>query len=379
MKLLSWSVLQNVENLVLLCCLLFAFLPRSVDGSTVIAAKCTDGIVLMSDSVAGNTGGNPLISNRASKKMFRITANTLLCTPGGGGLASKDFQRLYDELHKTIQNHRCRYGSSLSTSAIARMTRQLVNTKYTRAHVIIAGWDSDDIKPDDVALEESLRGSAGTTLNKLEDAFNIRDNVYEMASTSSSNREMQYNCHSICVGACSGTRDVTIGTSTSTTCTDPVGTTSTSTSISKGTDLAGFSSKTRNYAQECEYVPVPCECEYVLCEVLPGGTLIEGESVLVAGTGAAVVAAYVADALEQLQSPAPPQERAQTQAKTRARAQRQSLMQRQRQVLWRVWQYCLCFLCFFVYVFFTSVIVVTERSERYLLIPFPSMMFLLYL
>lgn len=111
------------------------------EATTVIAAKCSDGIVLAADSLSANGGGGILISSRTSKKVFMLTQSTAICTVASSGNGAVHFQQLYNELRETIRSHQTSFESTLTSSAIINVARQLVNNKYNEAHVVIAGWE----------------------------------------------------------------------------------------------------------------------------------------------------------------------------------------------------------------------------------------------
>lgn len=111
------------------------------DASTIIATKCRDGIVLAADSLSASGGSGILISSRTSKKVFILTQSTAICTVSSSANAAVHFQQLYHELRETIRSHQTSFESTLTSSAIINVARQLVCHKYNEAHVVIAGWE----------------------------------------------------------------------------------------------------------------------------------------------------------------------------------------------------------------------------------------------
>jgi 20S proteasome alpha/beta subunit len=112
-----------------------------VKATTVVAARCADGIVLAADSLKSDSG--ILIATRTAKKVFLLSPNTVICSVNSSGQGSTHFQQLYNELRETLQEHEGRYESPLSTTAICKVARQLVATRFPDAHAVIAGYGKD--------------------------------------------------------------------------------------------------------------------------------------------------------------------------------------------------------------------------------------------
>jgi len=111
-----------------------------VRATTIVAARCSNGIVLAADSQS--TSGSPvLISSRAVRKVFQLSKSTILCSAGNLPKGDTDFQQLYSALRDTISAHESFFDSSLSTSAIAKVARQLIHSQFNSAHVVVAGWE----------------------------------------------------------------------------------------------------------------------------------------------------------------------------------------------------------------------------------------------
>jgi 20S proteasome alpha/beta subunit len=120
-----------------------------------------DGIVLAADSLKSDSG--ILVATRTAKKVFLLTPKTVICSVNSSGQGSTHFQQLYDELRETIQEHESRFGSSLSTTALCKVARQLVATRYPEAHIVLAGYD--DEAP--VSCTGSKLGTEGRVQYKL--------------------------------------------------------------------------------------------------------------------------------------------------------------------------------------------------------------------
>eukprot|EP01032_Pedospumella_encystans_P012609 gene12609-14578_t len=75
-----------------------------VHGSTIVAARCRNGIVLAADSLS-TSGSNVIISSRARKKVFMLTKSTLICSASNTSKGDTDFQHLYDKLKNTVSSH----------------------------------------------------------------------------------------------------------------------------------------------------------------------------------------------------------------------------------------------------------------------------------
>lgn len=139
-----------------------------VSGTTIVAARCRNGIVLASDTQS--SGNSVVISSRTVRKVFLLSKSTVLCAASDNPQGMTDFQQLYSELSSTIMNHKNAFDTTLSTTSIAKVARQLINQKYSRAHIVIAGWDSvspvDETRSagDDYLLCEILPG--GTRIDQ---------------------------------------------------------------------------------------------------------------------------------------------------------------------------------------------------------------------
>lgn len=102
--------------------------------TTIIAAKCCNGIVIAADTLSANSA---LIGNRLSRKLFLLTPSTVVCCADG----SSDFRSLYKQLRETVDVHESLYEEKLSTTSITRIARQLIHQRYRNAHIVIAGFD----------------------------------------------------------------------------------------------------------------------------------------------------------------------------------------------------------------------------------------------
>lgn len=140
-----------------LVCLIFSSI---VSATTIIAARCKDGVVVCADSLSATTGA--LIATRQSKKVFMLTSTTIMCCVSSNGNGAIHFQRLYSNLRENIQEHKVRFDSQLSTSSIAKLARRMIATKYDEAHVVIAGYDEvkENVEYVDYVLTEILPGGA---------------------------------------------------------------------------------------------------------------------------------------------------------------------------------------------------------------------------
>ena len=128
--------------------LLILLVELQVSSTTVVATKCSDGIVIATDSQS-NKG--VLISSRTSRKLFLLTSTTSICSVNADtGRGGTHFQQLYNELKETIDDHKSRFDCETSASAICKMTRNLIATKYNEAHVVIAGYEDNRPRSNDI-------------------------------------------------------------------------------------------------------------------------------------------------------------------------------------------------------------------------------------
>ena len=117
--------------------LLFGILTWTVRPNIIIACRCSDGIVIGSDSLSVS---GILIGNRVSESVFKLGPNAVICCADG----LSDFHHLLLDLKSFIRNADISHGGSVKTSSIARYARRLVNQKYRKTHLIIAGSDGSD-------------------------------------------------------------------------------------------------------------------------------------------------------------------------------------------------------------------------------------------
>lgn len=127
--------------------------------STVVVSKCSDGIIIGSDSLAVS---GPLVRNRVARNVYDLEGadSIICCCSSTSGQA--DFHHLLTDLQRFLRSNRededlaIAYDSDndgtrrigqfrkISTSALARYARRLITKKYRKAHVVIAGAEFDD-------------------------------------------------------------------------------------------------------------------------------------------------------------------------------------------------------------------------------------------
>jgi 20S proteasome alpha/beta subunit len=101
----------------------------------VIACTCSDGILIGSDSLSVS---GSLVGNRLAESVFLLGTNTVVCCASG----QSDFQHLLSDLNSFIRSAKVYDGGVPNVASIARYARKLVNQKYRKAHLIIAGSDA---------------------------------------------------------------------------------------------------------------------------------------------------------------------------------------------------------------------------------------------
>ncbi len=126
--------------------------------STIVVSKCSDGIIIGSDSLSVS---GPLIRNRVAQNVYDLDGadSVVCCCSSTTGQA--DFHHLLTDLQRFVRsNHEDEdlviavgmgggngySGKSrkVGASALARYARRLITKKYRKAHVIIAGADFSD-------------------------------------------------------------------------------------------------------------------------------------------------------------------------------------------------------------------------------------------
>lgn len=102
---------------------------------TVVAAKCSGGVVIGTDSL--DTQG-PLVGNRNSEKVLRVNSLAVLCLAAHNA----DVRNLCKELRREASLHRAHCGETLGASSLAHMARQLVHDRFPEAHVLVVGGEA---------------------------------------------------------------------------------------------------------------------------------------------------------------------------------------------------------------------------------------------
>jgi hypothetical protein len=121
--------------------LIFIFLSLIpvVFSTTVLAAKCSDGIVLIADRLSGESLGKSVVDRNAVKICILSDYTAIASVSNNLG----EFKRLYESLMKAVREHDYENDgqSVLRTMALSTYCRSLVYKKYPMNHVIICGYD----------------------------------------------------------------------------------------------------------------------------------------------------------------------------------------------------------------------------------------------
>ena len=123
--------MTNFNYLFLVC----VFLGLQMAQGTIIAAKCTDGILLGYDSLE-TMGGSTMVSQRYSQKVHRVNPTTFLCFP----TESVESHLLCKDLRTEARSSSRGY-SVLSTKALSHCAHKLIQSKYQSTHAIIVGCE----------------------------------------------------------------------------------------------------------------------------------------------------------------------------------------------------------------------------------------------
>ena len=114
--------------------LIIALFPHSTISNIVIACTCSDGVLIGCDSLSVS---GTLVGNRLAESVFLLGTNTVVCCASG----QSDFQHLMSDLNIFVRSAKLYDGGVPNAASIARYARKLVNQKYRKAHLIIAGSD----------------------------------------------------------------------------------------------------------------------------------------------------------------------------------------------------------------------------------------------
>ncbi len=108
-------------------------------GATVVGIKCTDGVVVATDSLI--TWGSMVLSEKGVKA-FKLTDTIVLASAG----LTSDYQMLVNRLQAQIKLYEMNQGKEITVKALAKM---VANTLYSRrmaplfVQTVIVGLDSD--------------------------------------------------------------------------------------------------------------------------------------------------------------------------------------------------------------------------------------------
>ena len=118
------------------------FICTTITKSTCISAiKCSDGIVLASDSLAVS---GSLVGNRETIKIKQLPNNVVICCASG----FKIFQQLFDDLESEVNHHRLSYQSELSVVSIANYIRRKLHARsQSDTHILVVGIDASSSEP----------------------------------------------------------------------------------------------------------------------------------------------------------------------------------------------------------------------------------------
>mmetsp|Transcript_3037 Transcript_3037/g.4734 ORF Transcript_3037/g.4734 Transcript_3037/m.4734 type:complete len:379 (+) Transcript_3037:88-1224(+) len=268
----------------ILTLLLVAYWTPLVISTTIVAAKCADGIVIASDSQS-STGS--MVSNRMSRKMFLLSPSTAICACDGNGghnsdsnegRVGADFQCLYSDLHDIMVNYETNFGTTMSTSTVARVARQLMSRRYRRAHVIVAGWDENrrmkKSAPQSEAFlshtAEHLKFAKKKVVNIVRINGGVRNSVESTAEYTGERTDTGQEASADVLLQSMELDDVDKYMD----------------EIEEVVEVDAYSDDGGEVDNDDDLV------EYVLCEILPGGSRVD-QDVVVAGTGASLAASVL--------------------------------------------------------------------------------------
>jgi 20S proteasome alpha/beta subunit len=182
---------------------IFALLPYSTISNIVIACTCSDGVLIGSDSLSVS---GSLVGNRLAESVFLLGTNTVVCCASG----QSDFQHLLSDLKSFIRSAKAYDGGVPNVASIARYARKLVNQKYRKAHLIIAGSDAfsgsdlDEVRDIKDSFDKKVSRNHGS-----DDSVIVANHPTACAETTISDIEMKgknnrkesrYNVHEILSG-----------------------------------------------------------------------------------------------------------------------------------------------------------------------------------
>ncbi len=139
-------------------CLVLCLVLERVIGSIVFALRCQDGVALGCDSYTVSKGSNYVTVRNNLQKIIELTPFTVICSASGGD-DDIEFGDLCDDITKEIKYQELLTSNNnlIGAKGIAKYARRLMNEKYRRAHVIIAGKERSN---DEFSICEILPGGS---------------------------------------------------------------------------------------------------------------------------------------------------------------------------------------------------------------------------
>lgn len=139
----------NFSLTMLISLFLLLFIHYCVKATVIVAARCSDGIVIGADSLTVGGAGNSLnainhhsrvvvgnlISHRHTNKFFPISQDCCLCYVRG----ESEFQRLLTDVKSVDLSRQFLPSRRLSVAETAKYCRLLINKKYPSVHIILVG------------------------------------------------------------------------------------------------------------------------------------------------------------------------------------------------------------------------------------------------
>ncbi|EEA06460.1 proteasome subunit beta type 6 precursor, putative [Cryptosporidium muris RN66] len=142
-------------------------------GTTLVALKCRDGLILAADS---RTSMGNMVVSRSARKITRITDKIFICRSG----SASDTQTIVQYVRKLTADHELELGEEARVKSVASLARIICyqNKEYLTAGLIVAGVDPyDGFKIFQIALGGSmieksyaLSGSGSAYIYSLLDA-----------------------------------------------------------------------------------------------------------------------------------------------------------------------------------------------------------------
>lgn len=172
------------------------------NGALLLAVKCTDGIILGTDSFSTmSSSQQSLNQNSAFNSVFPLSDKIAICYVSG----SISFYELHDDIQQELIKYKMDNGIydtsvQMSVKSCAALARRLIYAKYHRVHCIVAGMNGDnqfhiyEILPGGSQFEHTIAAAGSSAENADAMANLLFENVFDVEGSIPKVRSILEKC-----------------------------------------------------------------------------------------------------------------------------------------------------------------------------------------